>query len=308
MKNTLIALLLSIVTATASETIRFIIEPGSSLQRRHVPYPAPTEEILAEAEQLVEQTETRVQQGTADRDAVYQARLALLRLQLATEGATEKDRLATYSSISKVAAERAQLIKARHHQGVASAADMLTTKAQAAWARAILDFSANPEGYEKNLQLAHNSLTELVKECDNAYRRGTAGYECKLLAEIALGEVEMLQLYWKKNRRAAAKRTQETYNELIKLCEARAKATESPAAAAQTARARIAAATFARECALHLYRDRDAARRAQKQLCRALETLQNLYTRNYESGLCTIAELNAVSARLAAEWKNLEKI
>ncbi len=311
MKNALITLTCLFglaITAIASDTLRFIIEPGASLQRRHVPYPAPTEEILEEVERQVEQTETRVQQGMADRDTAYRARLALLRLQLAVEGATEKDRLATYSSISKVAAERAQLIKARHHQGMATAADMLTTKAQAAWARAMLAFSANPEGYEKNLQIAHNSLTELVKECETAYRRGLVGHEAGLVAEIALGEVEVLQLYWQKNRRAAAKRTQELYNKLIKLCEARTKAAGTASAVAQTARARIAAATYARECALHLYRDPAAARRAQKQLCNALGSLQKHYTHNYESGLCTIAELNAISARLAAEWQRLEKM
>lgn len=311
MKNTLITLTCLFglaITAIASDALHFIIEPGASLQRRHVPYPAPTEEILAEAEEQAEQAENRAQQGMADRDTAYRARLALLRLQLAVEGATEKDRLVTYSSISKVAAERAQLIKARHHQGMATAADMLTSKAQAAWARAMLDFSANPEGYEKNLQIAHHSLTELVKECEKAYRQGTAGHEGKLLAEIALGEVEVLQLYWKKNRRAAAKRTQEAYNNLVKFCEARAKATGAAEAAAQAAQARKAAATFARECALHLYRDPAAARRAQKQLCNALGALQKHYTHNYESGLCTIAELNAISARLAAEWQRLEKM
>ena len=146
MKNaliTLIVLFFGAITSTANEELGFIIEPGASLSPRNIPYPTPTQEVIEGAEKQFALAEDQLRQGITDQDSVYTVHLKLLHLQLAAEGVKEKDRLATYSNISKVTAERAKLVKARHKQGMASTADMLTTKAQAARARANLSYSAD---------------------------------------------------------------------------------------------------------------------------------------------------------------------
>ncbi len=311
MRQWLITLLLAFglilsTVAQAADEVAFIIEPGSSVSPGNVSYPAPTPEVLEAAAQVVEQAQNQLQMGTIDKDEALQAQLAHQRLLLARDNQSPRQRQDVYQRIAELSRERAELIAARHRSGAATAAALHTSQAQAAWALAQAVYSTSPAEYTRLLNTARSELTELVKCCEGRYRNGLAGVDEKLIAEIALAEIHMALKQRGPESRQAAARAQEAYNKLAELYTTRAR--EGTAYRKQAAEANVAAATFRRECALHLSRNRTAARRAQEQLVAAMTTLQEQCTRSVASGLSNVDELNAISARLAAENARLRRM
>ncbi len=311
MRQQLITLLLAFgllmsAVAQATDGVAFIIEPASSVKPGNISYPAPSPEMLEAAEQAAEQAKNQLQMGIIDKDEELQAQLAYQHLLLARGNQTPQQLQSVYNRIVELSREREELITTRHRAGAATDIALHTTQAQAAWAQANAVHSTNPAEYTRQLQTAQRALTALVQCCENRYRNGLAGIEEKMIADIALAEVCLALHYRSAERRQAAARAQEAYDKLAALYAARAR--EGMGSRKKEAEANAAAALFRRECARHISRNRSEARRAQSQLCAALTAAQEQCTRNVANGLSSVPELNAISARLAAENASLRRM
>ncbi len=311
MRQQLITLLLAFgllisAVAQATDGVAFIIEPGSSVRPGNISYPAPSPEVLEAAEQAAEQAENQLQMGVIDKDEELQAQLAYQRLLLARDNQPPQQRQGVYNRIVELSREREELITARRRAGVATDTALHIVQAQAAWAQANAVYNSNPAEYTRHLQTAQRALTTLVQCCENRYRNGLAGIEEKMIADIALAEVRLALHYRSEERQQAAARAQEAYDKLAALYTARTR--EEMGSRNKEAEASVAAAIFRRECARHISRNRSEVRRAQSQLCAALTAAQEQCTRNVANGLSSVPELNAISARLAAENARLRRM
>lgn len=311
MRQQLITLLLAFgllisAVAQATDGVAFIIEPGSSVRPGNISYPAPSPEVLEAAEQAAEQAENQLQMGVIDKDEELQAQLAYQRLLLARDNQPPQQRQGVYNRIVELSREREELITARRRAGVATDTALHIVQAQAAWAQANAVYNSNPAEYTRHLQTAQRALTTLVQCCENRYRNGFAGIEEKMIADIALAEVRLALHYRSEERQQAAAHAQEAYDKLAALYTARTR--EETGSRNKEAEASVAAAIFRRECARHISRNRSEVRRAQSQLCAALTAAQEQCTRNVANGLSSVPELNAISARLAAENARLRRM
>lgn len=245
--------MLSCVIAVSSRAeVNYLVPPAACLQE----ISEVDEAALSAAQVRLKHTEQQLQLGLTSHSEILEARSELLEQQREMPGVTEDERRRLSELLLRNYAEWDALVNARWKEKLIPASAFYGGKLREYLRRARY---ASAEEQQRHLKMALRAAQSLEEENRKGYQSGLATVSDCMLATIACEEMKMWLAEDTAARRSLAKGVQKRYNELADLYTRRAEEALAPVEDSQ--KARLAAYTFARDCALYLYHDTAAVQR-----------------------------------------------
>ncbi len=289
---TLIAALCANGVAGADVCTDFLVAPGVSVS------PAPTRVVFPEAVSAAEkQAAEALKQyhcGLADYLSVLDAEMSLLQLRWKNPHLNAAEREALLTALRSADAKRTALLEARNKNKAISPGEYFSSSFLAAWDRA--EWDNTPLNLERVAEAA-DKLNACVQEL---LKMGMAERAQCLVAAITCGEAKLRLPADDASLREQAAAVQKLYDELAVLLEERSKE-QLGVSPTQALEAALAARSFERECAAHLYRDAAAAQRSDTAIADLFELLREQYAIALVQGQADQAAAERVESRMADE-------
>lgn len=295
MKHALLTLIAALCTngvAGADVCTDFLVPPGASV--RPVMPRAVFPEAVSAAENQAKEALQRYHSGLSDYLSVLDAEMSLLQLQWQNPHLNAAEREALLTALRSTDAKRTALLEARYKNKAISPGEYFSRSFLAARDRA--EWDNTPLSVERVAEAA-DKLNACVQEL---LKMGMADRAQCLVAAITCGEAKLRLPADDASLREQAAAVQKLYDELAVLLEARCKE-QLGVPPVRALEAALAARSFERECAAHLYRDAAAAQRSDTAIADLFELLREQYAIAQVQGLADKAAAERVESRMADE-------
>lgn len=293
MKLPLFPLLLFCVIAVRSRAeVNYLIEPAACLQERE----EVDTSVVSAAQERLKLCEQQLQAGLSSCTEILESRSELLELQREMPGVTEAERRRLSELLLRNYAEWDALVNARRKENLISASDFYGRQLREYFRRARYASAVEQHRY---LEMALNAARMLEEETRKGYLSGLATvFDC-LLSAIAHEEMKMWLAEDADTRRTLADGLLKRYNELADMYALRVEKTG--AAVEDSREARLAAYTFAGDCARYLYHDTAAMQRWNAAILDEFQRLHDDYYFAYQRGEVTAADYERLVKRMSDE-------